>query len=251
MKLRRRNSSHQLLFAAAFGLLAVTTLFAQDKVIKKDKSVMTGKIVGVAGSSLQVQIGAGTIGVPLATVASVVMTVPADFTAGKDAYDTQDYAKALAPIQKIVGKFKGLNTAWAQQAAGMLGDIYVSLNKLTEAEAAYQDYQKIYGGEGSAQTDVGLARISVSKKEFDKAKEKLAPVVAQALKERHPAKAVAGAYSQAFYLMGQIAESQQDYPSALEHYLRTVTLYPADRAAVSGAKERADAIRKEHKTTVP
>ena len=217
---------------------------------------MTGKIVGVTGAgtasaALQVQLGAGMIGVPLRSVASITMAVPAAFTAGKEAYDKQELEKALPSIKSIVAAFKGLNTEWAQQATGMLGDIYVSLNKLTEAETAYQDYQKIYGGASSVQTDVGLSRIAVSKKEFDKAKEKLEPVIAQALKEKSPAAALAASYSQAFYLMGQISEAAKDYPAALEHYLRTVTLFPADRIAASAAKERADAIRKEQNTTAP
>jgi len=62
---------------------------------------------------------------------------------------------------------------------------------------------------------------------------------------------VEASYSQTFYLLGQIAESQQDFPAALEDYLRTVTLFPADRLAVAHSKERADALRKEHSTTVP
>ena len=218
----------------------------------RNKTVQVGKIVGVAGSSLQIQIGAGTIGLPLSAVASVAMAVPPEFTAGKAAYDTQDYAKAMDPIKSVAGRFKGLPTEWAQQAAGMLGDIYVALGKLPEAEAAYQDFQKTYGGgTSSTQTDVGLARIAVSKKEFDKAKEKLTPIVTKALTERRPAPDVAAAYSQAFFLMGQIDEAAQDYPAALENYLRTVTVFAADRAAVTGAKERADALRKEHQTTAP
>ena len=252
MKLRRRFSSHQLLFATFLAIFAAATVFAQDQVLKKDNTPkLVGKIVGVSGASLQLQIGAGMIGVPLSNVASVIMAVPPEFTAGKAAYDKQDFEKAQLPIKTVVARFKGLNTEWAQQATNMLGDIYVSLNKLTEAEAAYQDYQKTYGGASSVQTDVGLSRIAVSKKEFDKAKEKLEPIVTQALKEKFPAPAVAAAYSQAFYLMGQISEAAQDYPAALEHYLRTVTLFPADHVAVSASKERADAIRKEHNTTAP
>ena len=251
MKLRRRFSSHQLLFTAAFTLAIGASVFAEDKVTTKDRRVQTGTVVGVAGASLQIQIGRGTIGVPLANIESVVMPVPADFVAGKAAYDVQDYAKALTPIKAIAAKYKGLRLDWAQQSVAMLGDIYVSLNKLPEAEAAYQDYQKIYGGEGSTQSDVGLARIAVSKKDFDQAKAKLEPIVAQALKEKRPAAALAAAYSQAFYLMGQINENAQDYPAALESYLRTVTLFPADNAAVLGARERAAALRKEHNVTVP
>lgn len=253
MKLRRILPSHQLFFAGALSLLVGTPLLrAQDTVSRAGIAVpLTGKIVGVSGASLQIQAGSGSFAIPLATVTAVKMAVPADFTAGEQAFEAQEYAKALPPIKAIVDRFKGLPTEWARKATAILGDIYVSLNQLTEAEAAYLSFQKIYGGASSVQTDVGMARIAVSKKEFDKAKEKLDPVATQALKERHPAPAAAAVYSQTFYLLGQVAESQQDFPAALENYLRTVTLFPADKVAVMRSKERADAIRKEHATTVP
>ena len=251
MKLRRSFSSHQLIFALGLSLFAHLEADAQDKVTTNDGRVQIVKVLGVAGSNLQVQVGAGSIGLPMATIRSVEMPIPSEFTAGKAAFDAQDFAKSLQPIKTVVEKFKGLPTVWARQAASMLGDIYVTLNKLPEAEAAYQDFQKAYPGQGSVQTDVGLARIAVSKKDYATAKAKLEPITADALKEKHAPTDKAAAYSQAFFLLGQVNEAQQDYPTALENYLRTVTLFPADRAAVNGAKEKADALRKDHGITVP
>ena len=96
-----------------------------------------------------------------------------------------------------------------------------------------------------------MARIAISKKDYDAAKQKLEPITAQALKEKVPAPAVAPAYSQAFFLLGEVQEAQQDYSAALENYLRTVTVFYHDRTAASSAQERADALRKDHGVTVP
>ncbi len=252
MKLRRSFSSQQLIFALGLTLSFATMAAAQDRVITKDNRTQDGKIIGVTGSSVNIQVGAGTIGIQIAQIHSVTMAAPPEFATGKAAYDAGDYAKALAPIKAVADKFKGLPTVWAQQATSLLGDIYVSLNKLPEAEAAYLDFQKTYGAQGgSAQSDVGLARIALSKKDYDKAKEKLEPITTRALGEKHPAPAVASTYSQAFYLLAQVQEAQQDYPAALENYLRTVTLFHHDSAAVAGAKEKADALRKNHNVAVP
>ena len=251
MKLRRSFSSQQLIFALGLTLSFATMAAAQDKLTTKDNRTQDGKIIGVVGSSVQFQVGAGTIGVPLATVHSVLMAVPSEFTAGKAAYDAGDYAKALGPIKTVAEKFRGLPTPWAQQASSLLGDIYVAQNKLAEAEKAYLDFQRSYGAAGSVQSDVGLARIALSKKNYDQAKEKLEPITTKALAEKQLNYALAGTYSQAFYLLAQVEEAQGDHSAALQNYLRTVTLFHQDSASAAGAKEKADALRKAHSIAVP
>jgi len=252
MKLRRSFSSQQLIFALGLTLSFATMAAAQDKLTTKDNRTQDGKIIGVVGSSVQIQVGAGTIGVPLATVQSVTMATPPEFATGKAAYEAGDYVKALAPIKAVADKFKGLPTLWAQEATSLLGNVYVALNKLPEAEAAYLDFQKSYGAQGgSIQSDVGLARVALSKKDYDKAKEKLEPITARALTEKHPAPALATTYSQAFYLLAQVEEAQQDYPAALQNYLRTVTLFHHDSVSAAGAQEKANALRKAHNIAVP
>ncbi len=254
MKLRLRFSSHQLLFAVGLSLFFAAGAAAQDKITTRDGRVQDVKILGMAGSSVQVQVGGGSIGIPLATIApgGISMAPPADFAAAKAAYEAKDYTKALTSAKAVATKYRGLPTDWAQQAASLVGDIYVSLNRLPEAEAAYLDFQKIYGGQGSIQSAVGLARIAVSKKDYKGARERLEPITTKALSEKSPAPSVAPAYSQAFYLMGQIDEAEQNYPSALENYLRTVTLFYQDRPSADAAQARADDLRKKDPTlTVP
>jgi tetratricopeptide (TPR) repeat protein len=257
MKLRRRFSSHQHLFALGIAMcltiLGTTTAFTQDKIVTKDGRTQDVKILGVAGSSIQVQVGAGSIGIPLATVNSVSMPAPAELNIAKAAFSAKEYQKALTALKPLVDKYKGLptDTGWAQQATSMLGEIYVALDKLPEAEAAYKEYQRVYPGQGSVQAEVGMARIAASKKDYATAKQKLEPITAQALKQKIPPPALASAYSQAFFLLGQAEEAQQEYPAALENYLRTVTVFYHDKTAASSAQERADALRKDHGVTVP
>ena len=72
-------------------------------------------------------------------------------------------------------------------------------------------------------------------------------MVAAALKD--PVKisrADGAAAGQACLLLGQIAEVAGDRAGALTHYLRTVTLFYQDRAAVAAAQKAADTLRAAH-----
>jgi tetratricopeptide (TPR) repeat protein len=246
MKLSRCFSPHQLLFLPALALLLQATAGAQDKIVKTDGTTTDAKVLGVSGTNLQIQVGAGTIGIPLASVSQVIMPPPPEVAAAIAAFEQKDYPKALAAAKSVSDKFKGLPTEWAQQATGMLGDIYLAMNRIPDAEAAYKDFQKAYAGKSSLQSDVGIARIAVAKKDFTSAKAKLQPIAEAALKLKTVPRSDALAYSQTFYLLGQIKESENDYAGALEDYLRTVTLFPNDRVAAAGAQEKADALRKAH-----
>jgi tetratricopeptide (TPR) repeat protein len=191
------------------------------------------------------------IGIPLASIREVQMAPPPELAQAQQAFAAKDYKRALLLAAQVTEKYKGMPADWAQLAAGMLGDLYVALNDLPKAEAAYRDFQHMYPGGGSVQADVGIARIAVSKKDFATAKQKLEPIAAQALKEKNVPRTHAFAYSQAFLVLGQVKESEGNASGALEDYLRTVTIFHHDPAAVSAAQERADALRREHKVSVP
>ncbi|MHA3771755.1 tetratricopeptide repeat protein [Verrucomicrobiota bacterium sgz303538] len=254
MKLRFPFLPRQLLFLCAAGcglLLTGTASYAQapastgpDLVIKQDGSQVQTKVLGVSGTSVQIQVGKGVLGLPLASVKSVQMLPPPEYNAAVQAFEAKDYNKAHAVLKTLTDKFKGLPTAWAQQSTAMLGDVQVELGDLAKAEAAYKDFQRLYPG--SPLADIGIAAVSVSKKDFATAKQKLEPVTAKALQEKNVPSAMALAYSKAFYLLGQAKEADGNVEGALEDYLRTVTVFYHDRASVSLAQQKADAIRKAH-----
>ncbi len=212
----------------------------------------TGEIVGTSGANLQIKIGSGTIGVPLATIDSVIMTEPPQYAAALKAYEAKDYPRALLAAKAIADKYKGLPMPWAQHATSLVGDLHLQLKQLPEAEKAYQEYQKAYAAGGkSPQAEVGFARIDIAKKAFDSAKKRLEPIAAKALLEQYPPAGMGSTYSQAFYLLGEVLEAEGAYGPALESYLRAVTLFPQDSVAVAAAQEKADALRKAHNIAVP
>ena len=246
MKLRRCFASHQLLFLIVCCLSVAAPLYSQETITTRDGKTQAAKIVGSNGTTVQLQVAAGMVGIPLSSITQVVMAPPPEYTLAVAAYEGKDYAKALSSMAQVAGKYKGLPTEWAQQAALRLGDIYVAQNDLAKAEAAYRDFQKFYPGLGAVQVDVCMARVAFSKKDYAAAKQKLEPLAETALKDKSVPKADGASYSQVFYLLGGIKEAEGDFPGALQDYLRTVTLFNQDHPAVSSAQEKADALRKAH-----
>jgi tetratricopeptide (TPR) repeat protein len=251
MKLRAHFPRLQLIFLLGSSLSLISPPSADaDVVIPVVGPRQEVRVIGVTGASLQIQRPEGIIGLPLVTIKEVQMAAPPEYALAQKAFAAKDYAKAVLLTRSITDKFRGVPVDWAQQASGMLGDLYIATNELPKAEAAYKEFQRLYPTAGSIQADVGMARIAVSKKDYAFAKRKLEPVRELALKEKSVTRANASAYSNAFLAMGEIKEKEGDLSGALEDYLRTVAIFYHDPAAVSVAQERADVLRS-NKVKVP
>ncbi len=248
MKLRFPFRPQQLLSAAAGALLLGSAAVAQDVVVTNDGQQRQVKVVGISpsGANLEFLVGAGKLGLPLASIREVRMATPAEYSQAIAAYQAKDFPKALILIKGLADKFKGMPAPFAVQATALLGELYIQTNDLAKAEAAYNDFKKLYPAGGSLQSEVGLSRLAVARKDFETAKQKLAPITEAALQEKIITPANALAYSQAFLVSGQVKEAEGNLPGALEDYLRTVTLFYHDRTAVASAQERADTLRKDH-----
>ena len=245
MKLRPPFSIQQLLFAAGCAFLLAAGANAQDTIITTDNQQRQVKVVGVSpsGQTLEFLVGQGKLGLPMNSVKEVRMLPPAEYGQAFQAYQAKDFKGALDLMKPIVDHFKGMPSPWAQQAVSMLGDLYIAMNDLPKAEAAYMEFKRVYPNAGSLQAEVGLSRLAVAKKDFNTAKQKITPIVETALKEKAPSAANALAYSQAFLVSGEIKESEGNLSGALEDYLRTVTIFYQDRAAVATAQDLADNLR--------
>ena len=253
MNLRAPSQCQQILFAIAFACCVAGETFAQapapapHSLMLKGGQTLQGTILGVSGGGVQFQTQAGTVTYPLVTVEKVLMPIPPEIALARQAFDGKDYPKALSLAKSVADKYKGLPVEWAQYATQLVGDIYVTMNDLPKAEAAYNEFEALYKGVGGLQASVGRARIAAAKSDFVKARELVQPITEQALKEKNIPRQNAIAYSGAFFVMGQVKESDKDYSGALEDYLRTVTIFWNDAAAVAAAQERADALRKDNK----
>lgn len=233
---------------AALGL-AMVSAHAQDAVIQKDNQRREGEILGVSNGNIRIKVGPVETGIPMSQVASVVKAAPKAYDDALAAWQSGDANKTLTTLKPFVDTFRGLPTPWAERASALLGDVYLSLDQVPAAETAFADFQKAYPDSGSL-SDIGLARLAVSKKDYATAKSKLEPVIAEAATVTLAETGKSAAYGQAFYLMGLINEAEGNNPEALNNYLSTVALFYEDNAVVAKAQERAD-ILIEQKVVVP
>ena len=232
---------------AALALLAAaaTAARAQDTVILKSGLTREGKVTGVSGGNVRLQInGAGT-GIPLADVREVRMAAPAEFDAAASRLASGDSAGAVAALQKINDAFAGLPAPWAERAAALLGDAKLAAGDKAGAAAAYDQLTKTYPG-ATALANLGRARLAVDDGKFDEAAPLLAPLLAESGKTAFPRPAAGPALSQAHYLTGRIKEAAGELPEALENYLKAAALFPFDKNAAADAQKRADALRAAH-----
>ena len=240
----RLLSSMALLFTCTTGQLK-----AQDAVIQKDGQTREGAIQGMKAGGIRIKVGPVETAIPMANVASVRMDPPADFQAVSVAWSKGDAVGALPKLAALVTNFKGLPTDWAERACSMLPEVYISLGKIPEAEAAYVEFTKLYPGSGSS-SDLLLARLAVTKKDFRGARARLDPMVQSAKATLLPKGAESVPMSQALVLMGRINEEAGEKSEALENYLLVTTIFNDDPSTYAQALERANVLQKD-KVLVP
>ena len=231
-----------------WGTLSMLT--AQDFIVQKDGQRREGEILGVADGKLKIKVGPAETGIALDQVASVTKAPPKEYEDAIKAWQEGNPNKTLSLLKPIVDTFRGLPTEWAERAAALLGDVYLSLDQLAAAESAFAEFTTSYPNATSL-SDIGLARLAVSKKDFATAKAKLLPIISEGDKVIAAPAGKSAAYGQAFYLMGMVHESEGAYPEALRDYLSAVILFHDDRAVLAKAQERADLLVKEKQVIVP
>lgn len=228
-------------------LLAISPMHGQDKITLKTGQEVAGKILEVSGGAVKVSVGAGTIPYPLANIASVQMTAPADIEKAHAASPDQ----AIVLLDPIVKKFKGLPVDWVAEAMVLLADSYTFGGKDAESMAVFEEMIKLYpGSRYQVRAQAGLAKASLKDGKFDEVLSRLAPLVAQANKEFSPSQEDGRVYSEAFLLQGQALEKQGKAKEALESYLTVVTVFYQNPVAAKTAQEQADKLRKNNPQVV-
>jgi tetratricopeptide (TPR) repeat protein len=206
-------------------------------------------VVAVRGGKVAIRNAQGEISYNLAQIQEVRKAAPPEFAQGRNAIDAGDLEKALVLIKGIADRYKGLPTAWASDSVAMVGNIYVNLGKFPEAEAAFDEFQKTYPAGGSVASNLGKARIAAERGNFAEAKTVAEPIIADALTKKTVTRAESQLYGQAYYILGKVAESEGKFPEAMENYCRTVAIFYQERAVVTEAEKRIDALRKKGITT--
>ncbi|MEO8352807.1 MAG: hypothetical protein ABI680_13815 [Chthoniobacteraceae bacterium] len=150
MKLSAPSHCQQILFVIIMGwlLLSAQSQAQQATLKQRDRPPVSGNVLAVSSAGIQFQTQAGTITYPLISVESVQMAAPAEVNAAEAAFVKKDYPKTLELAKSVSDKFQGLPTEWAQRMTALVGDLYVVMNDLDKAEAAYDVSQREWAAGG-------------------------------------------------------------------------------------------------------
>lgn len=206
-------------------------------------------VTGVRNGKVAIREAMGQIEYDVSQIQEVRKAAPAEFPAGQRFIETGELDKALPLIKAVADKFKGLPTVWAQDATAMLGNIYLSLGQLGEAENAFNEFQRAYPGAGSITASIGKARLAAERGKFAEARSIAEPMVADALKKKSVSRADSQIIGQACFVLAKAAEGEGKKSEAMEQYCRTVAIFYQERSVVAEAQKRIDALRKDGITT--
>jgi len=238
-------ASLKLFAVVAVGLAAAAPAGAQDAVVLKSGLTREGKITGVSGGNIRLQMGNATTGIPLADIREIRMDAPPEFDAAVAKLTSGDAAGAAGALQKITDTYAGVPTPWAERALALLGDAKLAAGDKEGAAAVYDKLAQAYP-QAKALANLGRARLAVDGGKFNEAEPLLQPLLQASAKTGLPAASDGPAYTQAHYLAGRIKEAAGDDQAALEHYLTASAVFPFDQASASSARQRADALRAEN-----
>ena len=240
------RAAHRLFLVLAAVAAVTGTASSQDVVIMKTGLTREGKITGLSGGNVRLQIQAGSsTGIPLAEIREVRMAAPKEFDAAASRLAAGDAAGAVGALQKINDTYAGLPAPWARQAAALLGDAKLASGDLEGATAAYDKLTQTYP-EATALANLGRARLAVEAGQFDQAALLLEPLLAASAQTAFPLPSDAAPLCQAHFLHGRVREAAGDYQGALASYLKASALFPFDPPAAAAAGQRADTLRAEH-----
>ncbi len=206
-------------------------------------------ITGVRNGKVAIREAMGQIEYDVSQIQEVRKAAPAEFPAGQRFIEAGELDKALPLIKSVADRYKGLPTIWAQDATAMLGNIYLSLGQLAEAEAAFNEFQRAYPGAGSIAASIGKARLAAERGKFAEARSIAEPMVADALTKKNVSRAESQIIGQACFVLGKAAEGEGKLPEAMEQYCRTVAIFYQERSVVAEAQKRIDELRKKGITT--
>jgi len=225
-------------------------LSGADVLILKNGQRREGEIVGMSGKNVSMRIGPATSGIPLSEIVSVEAPAPAAFESASAAMKQGNAARALVEIRPVIDKYRGLPIDWARQAFAIQGDALIALGQLDEAQKVFEAFSAAYP-EGDTLASISSARLDIAREDFASAKAKVDPVIATAAGIVLPSSAQSALLGRAFLLLGQINEASGDSASALDAYLKTVTIFYADAAALAEAQSRAEALKNQKNVIVP
>jgi tetratricopeptide (TPR) repeat protein len=226
-------------------LLPVRRAAADDTVILKAGSTVTGQVTGVSDGQLTISTrtpngGTAQLTFYLADIRSIEMAPPAAVAQLKDASPAQ----VIATLQPIVKEYAGLPADWVVDAMGQLADAYDTSGQSDRAAAAYAEINQFYPDSPYQNEAVaGTAKLDLQQGKIDAALALLRPLVDKANQDLAPSPAEGRLYANVFLVYGQALQAQKHFSQALEAYLTVKTMFYQNPALADRADQLAKALQ--------
>ncbi len=233
-------------------LISITLVEAEDQIRLKNGEVLKGQAVKFDEGSMTLtfKFAQGTLGYPSADLAEVRLEERPGVAEGRDAYTKGNWEEVVTRWKPSVDTLVGVDAPWVLECAGGLGQAYLALGKVADAEALYEKMKKFYvQGPAALRASVGLAEAT-SSRDAGALLEKLKVLEGQLKESLRPMRADREALAEYYFARGGAYEKKGDAKKALEDFVRVGALYPDPLSLGQRADQKAEALRKANKDLV-
>jgi len=233
-------------------LISITLVRAEDQIRLKNGEVLKGQAVKFDEGSMTLtfKFAQGTLGYPSADLAEVSLEERPGVAEGRDAYTKGNWEEVVTRWKPSVDTLVGVDCPWVLECAGGLGQAYLALGKVADAEALYEKMKKFYvQGPAALRASVGLAEAT-SSRDAGALLEKLKEMEGQLKESLRPMRADREALAEYYFARGGAYEKKGDAKKALEDFVRVGALYPDPLSLGQRADQKAEALRKANKDLV-
>jgi tetratricopeptide (TPR) repeat protein len=233
-------------------LISITLVGAEDQIRLKNGEVLKGQAVKFDEGSMTLtfKFAQGTLGYPSADLAEVRLEERPGVAEGRDAYTKGNWEEVVTRWKPSVDTLVGVDCPWVLECAGGLGQAYLALGKVADAEALYEKMKKFYvQGPAALRAAVGLAEAT-SSRDAGALLEKLKEMEGQLKESLRPMRADREALAEYYFARGGAYEKKGDAKKALEDFVRVGALYPDPLSLGQRADQKAEALRKANKDLV-
>jgi len=230
----------------------VSLAAAQDQIRLKNGEVKSGTAVKFdeATRSLTFKFEQGTLNYAPADLAEVTLRERPGVAEGRKALAEGKMEEVIAQWRDPVNQFLGVDNPWVLECAGGLGQAYLALGRVADAEALYGRMKKAYpSGPSALRAEVGLA-VATSGRDTAGLLNKLQALEGQLKESLRPLRADREALAEFYFARGEAYEKKGEEKKALEDYLRVSILYPDPLSLGQRSAKKAEALRTANKDLV-
>ena len=225
---------------------------AQDQIRLKSGEVISGSAVKFdpATQSLTFKFDKGTLNYSQTDLAEVILKERPGVAEGRKALEEGKMELVVAKWQEPVTQYLGVDNPWVLECAGGLGQAYLAMGKVADAEALYGKMKQSYAsGPAALRAEVGLA-VATSGKDSTGLLSKLQALEGKLTEGLRPLRADREALAEYYFARGEAHERKGDSAKALEDYLRVSVLYPDPPSLGQRSAKKAEALRQANKDLV-